>query len=95
MTTVRVRDIVTREPVSLYADQSIHECAKTMTELQVSSVVIYDHVSEENLETNERNDLLAGIVTDRDLRVRVLADAKPLDTPIKDIMSSDLVTHTS
>ncbi|MDX1473219.1 MAG: DUF294 nucleotidyltransferase-like domain-containing protein, partial [Reinekea sp.] len=36
--------------------------------------------------------LPSGIVTDRDLRSRVLAEGLPLSTPLRDIMSVDLIT---
>ena len=97
MTTVRVCDIIQREPVYLNADQSIHECAKHMSEQRVSSVIVFDQNTEDLQSGDDENQIRhsnvpVGIVTDRDLRKRVLAQALPLDTPIREIMSTDLIS---
>lgn len=36
------------------------------------------------------NDRLVGMITDRDIAVRAVAAGKPPDTPIRDVMSSDV-----
>lgn len=92
MTTVRVRDIVDREPVYADADMTVQECAQKMTELKVSSVVVYDEVAMRSEEEGEKRSIPAGIVTDRDLRKRIIAKGLPFTTPLRDIMSADLVT---
>lgn len=91
MTTVRVRDIIQREPVCLDADATVRECAQKMTEQHVSSIVIFDHGGFE-ADANDGISLPPGIVTDRDLRTRVLAVGLPLETPLRDVMSTDLIT---
>ncbi len=68
MTTVRVCDIVQREPVYVEAGVSIHRCAKLMTEQRVSSVIIFESSSNEASELPSSGEIPAGIVTDRDLR---------------------------
>lgn len=71
----RVRSLLVRPLVSVGADVSIEEAARRMTHERVSSVIV-----------TGRGGL--GIVTDRDLRSRVLASgANPRD-PIHTIMSS-------
>lgn len=92
MTTVRVHDIIQRDPFYLDADTTVHECARRMTEQRVSSVVIYDEVNVSSVDEDDTVTLPAGIVTDRDLRKRVLAKALPYETPVRDIMSTDLIT---
>lgn len=57
----QARDVLQQEPVLLDAARSIREAAKLMSEKRVSSVLIM------------RDGALAGIVTDKDLRQRVLA----------------------
>ncbi len=91
MTTVRVCDILQREPVSIDADTSVHECARQMTEQRVSSVIVFDHIAE-TADDDMPHGIPAGIVTDRDLRSRVLAQALSIETPIREIMSRDLIT---
>ena len=96
MTTVRVRDIIQGEPVYLTADTTVRECAQQMTEQNVSSVVIFDQLiadeSSVDADGNEGTSLPLGIVTDRDFRVRVLAAGLSLETPLRDVMSTDLIT---
>jgi CBS domain-containing protein len=96
MATVRVRDIIQSGPVYLNADDTVRDCAQKMTEQNVSSVVIFDQgivdatVVED--EGNNRVSLPLGIVTDRDFRIRVLSKGLSFETPLRDVMSTDLIT---
>jgi CBS domain-containing protein len=96
MATVRVRDIIQREPVYLNGDATVRECAQQMTEQHVSSVVVFDQLisAQASSDTNGNEDasLPLGIVTDSDFRVRVLAAGLSFDTPLRDVMSTDLIT---
>lgn len=85
--TSRVQKLVGRAPVSLADSASVTEAAVTMTEEGVSSLLVTSADSQEGK--------LAGILTDRDLRTRVMAAALPGDTPLADIMSRDLITIES
>ena len=91
MTTVRVRDIIQREPIYLNADATVCECAQKMTEMNSTSVVVLDQGS--TVTSPDEEDFSApGIITDRDLRMRVLAAGLPSDTPLREVMSTDLIT---
>ena len=57
-----LRDVMTKNPVTLDAELSAVEAAKHMRNENVGNVLV------------TRNDALCGIVTDRDLVVRCLAD---------------------
>lgn len=76
----RVREVVRRPPVSAGSDASIREAARVMSEHRVSSLLVMD------------GDRLAGILTDRDLRNRVLAGDTDPDRPVRDVMTTDPVT---
>jgi CBS domain-containing protein len=89
LTTVRVSDIIEAEAVYLNANASAQECAQKMSELRVSSVLVFDQVDADNEESIK---LPVGIVTDRDLRIRVLAQALPYNTPLGNIMSTNPIT---
>lgn len=91
MMSVRVRDIIQADPAYLGIDATVAECAKKMTEQNVSAIVVFDHI---NADVNGSNSvsLPLGIVTDRDLRERVLAEGLSFDTPLRDVMSNNLVT---
>ena len=70
-----VRDLVKRQPVSVDSHMSIHEVAKRMSAEEVSSVLVMCDSE------------LCGIVTDKDLRRRVLAKGVSPDSAISDVMT--------
>ncbi|WP_113908280.1 DUF294 nucleotidyltransferase-like domain-containing protein [Aliidiomarina celeris] len=67
-TVKALADVVTREPVKVSADTTIREAARLMSEQRVSSLLITE------------GHALRGIITDRDLRNRVVAAG--LDTSV-------------
>ncbi|ROR29641.1 putative nucleotidyltransferase substrate binding domain-containing protein [Inmirania thermothiophila] len=73
LTTTPIRDLLTREPVTIPPEASIREAARRMSEERVSSILV---VHEGHL---------FGIVTDRDLRARVVAEGLDYDAPVFDI----------
>lgn len=81
-----IESLVGREPVWLPATAKVLEATQHMTQAGVSALLILDE--------NRAGDapVIAGIVTDRDLRTRVLAAGLAYDTPVSEIMTSRLVT---
>ena len=79
--------LVGRSAVTLSSTASAREVAQRMSEEGVSSLLILEH-------NPEVPDLpqLAGIVTDRDLRTRLVAPGLPYDTPVTEIMSVGVVS---
>ncbi len=75
-----VRDLVTREAVTTTPDATIESAAATMSDAGVSSVLVSDGAG------------LRGIVTDRDLRNRVLAPGLDPRRPVREVMTSPAVT---
>ena len=71
----QVRDLLKREPVSVDSRMSIQEVARRMSAELVSSVLVMC------------DEKLCGIVTDKDLRRRVLAKGLDPDTAIADVMT--------
>lgn len=78
--TTQVGDIAIKNVVTAGEDISIQESAQLMARNKISSLIII----------NEKN-LPVGIVTDRDLREKVLAKGKDFAEPIKNIMSLPLI----
>lgn len=76
----RVSDIVTRAPITTVATASIRDAAGVMREKRVSSLVVME------------DDDLVGIVTDRDLRNKVVATALDTSEPVSAIMSPEPYT---
>jgi CBS domain-containing protein len=77
---VTVRGLLGRAPVTAVPTTSIREVAQVMTTHNVSAVLITEAGR------------LVGIVTDRDLRRRVVAEGADVDAPVSNIMTRDPIT---
>jgi CBS domain-containing protein len=76
---MKMRDVMSAAPVSLAADESASTAAQAMKEHGIGTVLVV---------TDGR---LSGLVTDRDIAIRVLAENRdPRTTRVGDIASSDL-----
>lgn len=73
------RDLARRTPITVQVDVSIAQAARTMSDEGVSSLLIVD------------GEQLAGILTDRDLRHRVVAPALDPSGPVTSVMTTGLV----
>ncbi len=80
---IRVKNIMTKGVLSVDAKMNVNEAAKMMEDAKVGAVII--------MENNEP----VGIVTDRDFSVKVAAHAYQISEPVKQIMSSPLVSINS
>lgn len=80
---MKVTEIMTKEVETCSSDTPIQAVATQMMNLDVGSIPVTD------------NDKLVGIITDRDIVVRGIASQFSLDTPVGQILSSDLVTGTA
>ncbi|MEJ6019401.1 DUF294 nucleotidyltransferase-like domain-containing protein [Corynebacterium sp. H113] len=76
----RVVDLMSPNPVTCSSAASIGEAAGIMTEMNVSSLLVVD------------NGNLNGIITDRDLRRRVLAKGKGPEVIVGDVMTPNPMT---
>ncbi len=100
MMVTRVRRLISRLPVMIEDSATVQDAARLMTENDVSSVLLLepaenadsDRVFTDNDDNTWR---LAGMLTDQDLRERVLAEARPADTRLKDIAHGELITIQS
>lgn len=76
----RLRDLLRRDPITTTGDATIREAAQLMAREQVSSLLVVDGAR------------LVGIVTDRDLRTRVLAAGLDTSHPVSTVMTTHPVT---
>jgi CBS domain-containing protein len=77
----QVRNVMTQNPTSCNPSASVVDAAKVMASEDVGSVPVV------------KDGRLAGVVTDRDIVVRVLAEGRdPNSTTVGEIASSDLET---
>jgi len=80
ISTARITHIMSRELTTITADASIHQAALLMSEKRLSSLVVIDQ------------EKLCGILTDRDLRNRVLAKGLNGDLLVGQVMTKDPTT---
>lgn len=73
--TTPLRNLLARDPVTVPPTATIRETAEHMSTARVSSILIVEQ------------EYLFGIVTDRDLRLRVIAQGLDYDQPVTEIMT--------
>lgn len=79
--TLRVRDVMTKDPITMMADDSVMEAARVMRDRHIGDVVV------------QADGEICGILTDRDVVVRTVAEEKnPHDVKLGDVCSRELVT---
>ncbi|MFP5105158.1 CBS domain-containing protein [Neobacillus sp. C211] len=77
-----IRDIMTEEVECCTLLDNVYEVALKMKHLNVGAIPIIDQ------------EKLVGMITDRDIVVRGVAEKHPGSTKVEDIMSNDLITVT-
>jgi CBS domain-containing protein len=78
---MRVSEAMTREVRVVTPGQSIRDVAKMMDEINAGSMPVGE------------NDRLVGMITDRDIAIRAVAQGKGPDTPVREVMSSEKVLY--
>lgn len=73
----RVRDIVRSAPITIAPDADVAAAARLMTQRRVSALMVID------------DGALVGILTDRDLRAKVVAEQRPPSEPVSAVMTPD------
>ncbi|PKM24146.1 MAG: cyclic nucleotide-binding protein [Gammaproteobacteria bacterium HGW-Gammaproteobacteria-13] len=81
---LKVRKLISRQPVCVSLNTPVQQAAQLMTEQSVSSLVIVDG--------DAPGAAMVGILTDRDLRTRVLAVGLASSTPISQVMTPEPFT---
>jgi CBS domain-containing protein len=78
----RIGEVMTPTPTTVRASQTVAEAANNMRQIDVGSMIVVDDSGK-----------LVGIVTDRDIAVRAVAQGKdPQSTPVGEISSEELAT---
>src|SRR5262245_25491308 len=75
---MQVRQAMSNDVNIASPSQSIREAARMMAEIDAGALPVGE------------NDRLVGIITDRDIAVRAVAAGKGPDTPVREVMSSDV-----
>ncbi|MEP6491557.1 MAG: CBS domain-containing protein [bacterium] len=83
---MKIHDIMTKNPSCVTADSTVSEAALLMLHEDVGIVPVVDAV--------DRSQLI-GVITDRDIAIRCVADGKDGSCRVGDAMSSDNVATCS
>lgn len=79
---MQVKQVMSKAPDTLSSEATVREAARRMKQLDVGFLPI------------ARDDRLIGVVTDRDLTIRVLADGKSPDDKISDVETQEVLYCT-
>jgi CBS domain-containing protein len=75
---MKVREAMTADVRLVNPTQTLREAARLMADCDIGSLPVGD------------NDRLIGVITDRDIAVRAVADGRGPDTPIDEVMSREV-----
>ncbi len=78
---MKVRDIMTESPACCSPEQTVREAARLMAQNDCGAIPVIEESSRQ----------VVGVITDRDLAVRVLAEGRGPDTPVREAMTCDPV----
>ncbi|MCL1048394.1 DUF294 nucleotidyltransferase-like domain-containing protein [Shewanella abyssi] len=87
LTTSKVKTLLSGAPVMLPTTTTIQNVAKIMSEENVSAAIINDP----NL-ADEGGNSFVGIITERDLCAKVIAQRLDFDTQVVEVMSTELIS---
>ncbi len=76
---MKVSKYMTRDVQLVTPTQTIREAARMMGEIDAGSLPV------------QEDDRLVGVITDRDIAVRAVAQGKSPDTPVRDVMSREVL----
>jgi CBS domain-containing protein len=84
---MKVSEIMTKNPRTVSPDTPVSEAARVMKEEDVGLVPVVERVG--GAETRGR---LVGVLTDRDITVRHVAEGRTGDAPVSEVMSGGVRT---
>ena len=77
---MKVSEVMTRDVQTVRPDQTAREAARFMLRADAGSIPVTE------------GDRLVGMITDRDIAVRGVAEGHGPDTPVRDLMTNDMIT---
>lgn len=79
----RIEEVMSTGVAVIGPEQPLQEAARLMADLDVGSLPVCD------------GKRLLGMVTDRDIAVRAVASGRGADTPVREVMSGEVIYATS
>lgn len=77
---MKVSEVMTRDVLTVRPDQSARDAASFMLQADAGAIPVVD------------GDRLIGMITDRDIAVRGIAEGYGPETPVRELMTNDIVT---
>jgi CBS domain-containing protein len=78
---VKIQDVMTPDPRSVTPDSSAREAARLMKDGDVGIIPVVENASRR----------LVGVITDRDLAIRLVAEGRDGNTTVRDVMSAGTI----
>jgi CBS domain-containing protein len=76
---MKVSEVMTREVRTVRPTETISDAARIMAEIDTGALPVED------------NDRLIGMITDRDIAIRAVAQHKAPDTPVREVMTEQVL----
>jgi CBS domain-containing protein len=77
---MKISDVMTRDVQTVRPEQTAREAARFMLSADAGSIPVTE------------GDRLLGMITDRDIAVRGVAEGHGPDTPVRELMTNDMIT---
>jgi CBS domain-containing protein len=84
---MKISELMTKNPRTVTPDTPVSDAARLMKEEDIGIVPVVERVG--GAETRGR---LVGVITDRDIAVRHVAEGRSGDAPVRDVMSGGVKT---
>jgi CBS domain-containing protein len=84
---MNISELMSKDPCTVTPDTPVSEAARLMKEEDVGMVPVIERVG--GAETRGR---LVGVITDRDIAIRTVAEGRAVDSPVRDVMSGGVRT---
>ena len=76
---MKIREHMSREVRTIAPDRSLRDAARMMASMDVGALPVGE------------DDRLVGMITDRDIAIRAVAEGRECDTPLREIMSPEVM----
>ena len=76
---MKIHEIMSREVRTISPDTTLQEAALLMRQADIGALIVNDA------------DCMIGVLTDRDLVIRAMAEGTSIDTPIREVMSDEVL----
>lgn len=76
---MKINEIMSREVRTIDPETTLQQAALLMRQADIGALIVND------------NDRMVGMITDRDLVIRALAEGTRMDAPVREVMSEDVL----